>query len=183
MLAANFAIRGQIIWGKDRFALSRGDYHWRHEPCWYVVREGSKGHWAGDRKQSTLWEIPAREDGGHGHGTQKPVECMRRPILNNSRRGDSVYDPFLGSGTTLIAAEMEGRKCFAMEIAPEYVQVAIERWQTFTGRVARREDGVTLDHLRSAMDGPNRIREIGRKAERLARGKKQKPSLDLEEHQ
>ena len=76
--ACGFEIRAQIIWGKDRFALSRGHYHWQHEPCWYAVR--GTAHWSGDRSQSTLWRIPAREDGGHGHGTQKPVECMRRPM-------------------------------------------------------------------------------------------------------
>jgi len=107
--ACGFALRAQIIWGKDRFALSRGDYHWQHEPCWYAVRNGAKGHWSGGRSQSTLWSIPARDDSGHGHGTQKPVECMKRPIENNSSPGQAVYDPFLGSGTTIIAAEMTGR--------------------------------------------------------------------------
>ena len=98
-------MRAQIIWAKDRFALSRGHYHWQHEPCWYAVRGASKSNWVGDRKQSTLWHINAREDDGHGHGTQKPVECMRRPIENNSSPGQAVYEPFSGSGTTIIAAE------------------------------------------------------------------------------
>ncbi len=80
--ATGFEIRSQIIWAKDRFALSRGHYHWQHEPCLYAVR--GTAHWKGDRSQSTLWQIPSREDRGHGHGTQKPVECMRRPMLNNS---------------------------------------------------------------------------------------------------
>jgi DNA modification methylase len=133
---AGLAVRSQIIWNKDRFALGRGDYHWRHEPAWYAVREGKKGSWAGDRKQDTVWNIPAREDGGHGHGTQKPIECMRRPIVNNSKAGDAVYDPFLGSGTTLIAAQMEARVCYGLEISPQYGQVIIERWQAFTGEVA-----------------------------------------------
>ena len=84
-----FEIVSQIIWAKDRFALSRGDYHWQHEPCWYAVKKGSKHQWCGARNQSTLWSIKAREDGGHGHGTQKPVECMRRPIENN---GDYALD-------------------------------------------------------------------------------------------
>jgi hypothetical protein len=75
--------------------LSRGDYHWQHEPCWYAVREKGKGHWAGDRKQTTLWQIPSRDqDAETVHGTQKPVECMRRPILNNSSPGQAVYEPF-----------------------------------------------------------------------------------------
>ncbi len=132
--ASGFAIRAQIVWGKDRFALSRGHYHWQHEPCWYAVR--GTAHWTGDRSQSTLWRIPARDDAGHGHGTQKPVECMRRPILNNSSPGQVVYDPFLGSGTTIIAAEMEGRSCCGLEISAAYCDVVIKRWQDFTGEQA-----------------------------------------------
>ncbi len=149
--AATFDIRCQIIWAKDRFALSRGDYHWQHEPCWYAVRRSAKGHWAGDRKQSTLWSIPAREDAGHGHGTQKPVECMKRPIENNSSPGQAVYEPFSGSGTTIIAAEMTGRACHAIEIMPVYVDVAITRWQYFTGEQATLEStGETFKQVSEA---------------------------------
>jgi len=132
--ASGFDIRAQIIWAKDRFALSRGHYHWQHEPCWYAVR--GTAHWTGDRSQSTLWQIPSREDRGHGHGTQKPVECMRRPMLNNSSPGQAVYEPFCGSGTSIIAAETIGRVCHAIEIEPAYVDVAIARWQAFTGKTA-----------------------------------------------
>ena len=131
--ASGFDIRSQIIWAKDRFAFSRGHYHWQHEPCWYVVRGTAGANWSGDRKQSTVWTSPARDDDGHGHGTQKPVECMRRPMENNSSPGQAVYEPFSGSGTTIIAAEMTGRSCFAIEIDPAYVDVAIQRWQAFTG--------------------------------------------------
>ena len=137
LVAAGFAIRSQIIWAKDRLVLSRGDYHWQHEPCWYAVRAKGKGHWAGDRKQTTLWQIANRDqDADTVHGTQKPVECMRRPILNNSSPGQAVYEPFMGSGTTLIAAETTGRVCFGVELNPAYVDVAIERWQSFTGQDA-----------------------------------------------
>jgi DNA modification methylase len=132
--ASGFQIRSQIIWAKDRFALSRGDYHWQHEPCWYAVR--NTGGWTGDRSQSTLWNIKSREDGGHGHGTQKPVECMRRPIVNNSSPGQLVYDPFLGSGTTLAAAELTGRVCCGLELDPKYVDVVVQRWQTLSGKLA-----------------------------------------------
>ena len=138
--ASGFDIRSQIIWAKDRFALSRGHYHWQHEPCWYAVRGTARTNWSGDRKQSTLWTINAREDDGHGHGTQKPVECMRRPIENNSSPGQVVYEPFSGSGTTIIAAEMTGRCCFAIELDPAYVDVAVLRWQAFTGGTATLED-------------------------------------------
>src|SRR4051794_19475237 len=143
--ATGFNLRAQIIWAKDRFAFSRGHYHWQHEPCWYAVRGTSGAHWSGDRKQSTVWTIPARDDDGHGHGTQKPIECMRRPIENNSSPGQAIYDPFSGSGTTIIAAEMTGRSCFAIEIDPAYVDVAVLRWQAFTGDTATlAEDGRSL---------------------------------------
>ena len=133
---AGFEHRSMIIWAKDRFTLGRGHYHWQHEPAWYVVRKGATGHWNGARDQSTVWNIKARDDSGVGHGTQKPVECMRRPILNNSQPGDAVYEPFLGSGTTLIAAESEGRRCFGIELNPAYVDVVVKRWQEFTGKEA-----------------------------------------------
>ncbi|MBL6425910.1 MAG: site-specific DNA-methyltransferase [Maritimibacter sp.] len=129
LTAAGFDIRSQIIWAKDRLVLSRGHYHWQHEPCWYAVR--GKGHWSGDRKQSTLWSIPNRDqDAETVHGTQKPVECMRRPILNNSNVGQAVYEPFAGSGTTIIAAESTKRMCLAVELDPAYVDVCVLRWQT-----------------------------------------------------
>ena len=147
LIASGFAIRSQIIWAKERLVLSRGDYHWQHEPCWYAVRDKATGHWSGDRTQTTLWSIPSRDhDAATAHGTQKPVECMRRPINNNSKTGDAVYDPFCGSGTTIIAAEMTGRRCMAIELNPVYVDMAIQRWQAFAGRDARLEaSGKTYD--------------------------------------
>ena len=145
--ASGFSIRSQIIWAKQHFALSRGDYHWHHEPCWYAVREGKSSRWCGDRSQSTLWQVAnlnpiggSREE-ATGHGTQKPLELMRRPILNNSVRGDVVYDPFLGSGTTLIAAEATERNCCGLDIDPRYVDVIVRRWQQFTGKQAVLEAG------------------------------------------
>ena len=91
LTASGFEIRSQIIWAKERLVMSRGHYHWQHEPCWYAVR--GKGHWSGDRKQTTLWRIPNRDqDAETIHGTQKPVECMRRPLLNNSSRGPCPRD-------------------------------------------------------------------------------------------
>lgn len=130
--AVGFKVRAQIIWAKDRMALSRGDYHWQHEPCWYAVREGRPGLRNDDRTQTTLWEIPARDDAGHGHGTQKPVECMARPIRNHECH--SVFEPFSGSGTTIIACERLGKPCYAMEISPGYVAVALQRWSDATGK-------------------------------------------------
>lgn len=134
LLASGFEVRSQIIWTKERLVLSRGHYHWQHEPCWYAVKSGGKGMWAGDRKQTTVWPISARgQDAETVHGTQKPVECMRRPMLNNSSTGQAVYEPFMGSGTTLIAAESCQRLCLGIELDPAYVDVAVERWQHFTG--------------------------------------------------
>ncbi|MBL6081581.1 site-specific DNA-methyltransferase [Belnapia sp. T18] len=144
LTACGFEIRAQIVWAKDRLVLGRGHYHWQHEPCWYAVRKAAGGHWAGDRKQTTLWQIASRgQDAETVHGTQKPVECMRRPIENNSSPGQAVYEPFCGSGTTLIAAEMTGRTCHAIELSPAYVDVSVLRWQAFTGQQAVREgDGL-----------------------------------------
>ena len=122
-----YELRSQIIWAKDRMALSRGDYHWKHEPCWYAVKKGETGKRNEDRTQTTLWEIEARDDSGHGHGTQKPLECMARPIRNHE--GD-VYEPFAGSGTTLVACQNLNRKCYAIEISPNYCAVILERMQT-----------------------------------------------------
>jgi DNA modification methylase len=152
LVASGFAIRSQIIWAKDRLVLSRGDYHWQHEPAWYAVRAKGKGHWAGDRKQTTLWQIPSKDqDAATVHGTQKPVECMRRPMLNNASPGQAVYEPFMGSGTTLIAAETTGRICYGIELNPAYVDVAIERWQRFTGEDAMLDgDGSSHGAIASA---------------------------------
>jgi DNA modification methylase len=135
LIACGFAIRSQIIWAKERLVLSRGHYHWMHEPCWYAVK--GKAYWNGDRKQVTVWNIPSRgQDADTIHGTQKPVECMKRPMENNSSPGQAVYEPFSGSGTTIIAAEITGRACLAMELNPTYVDVAVKRWEDFTGQKA-----------------------------------------------
>jgi len=133
---SGFKIRSQIIGAKNNIVISRGDYHWKHEPCWYAVREGKTGHWNGDRKQSTLWEIDKPLKSETGHSTQKPIECMERPILNNSEKEDFVFDPFGGSGSTLIACEKTERKCLMMEIDPHYVDVIVKRWQEYTGKKA-----------------------------------------------
>lgn len=141
-----FEVRAQIVWAKQHFVISRGHYHYQHEPCWYAVRKGRTAHWCGDRKQSTLWQInngllqggPRKaEDAITGHGTQKPVEAMARPMRNHDVA--EVYEPFCGSGTTVIAAEQLGRRCYAMEIDPRYCDVIVERWERLTGQKARLE--------------------------------------------
>ena len=145
--SAGFALRSQIVWVKQHFALSRGDYHWQHEPCWYAVRRGATARWCGDRTQSTVWSVPnlnshggrrEGEDAPTGHGTQKPVTLFEIPIRNHTARGDAVYDPFCGSGTSLIAAEKLGRTAYLMDIDPQYVQVTITRWEQYTGKTAQR---------------------------------------------
>jgi DNA modification methylase len=151
LIACDFALRSQIVWAKSNFAIGRGDYHWHHEPCWYAVRKGAVGHYNGDRKQTTLWQIPKPSKSETGHGTQKPVECMKRPIENNSSPGQAVYEPFSGSGTTIIAGEMTGRCIHAIELNPTYVDVAVERWQQFTGKQAIHEaSGKTYDEMKAA---------------------------------
>jgi DNA modification methylase len=146
--AVDFQIRSQIIWRKQHFALSRGHYHWAHEPAWYAVRKGATNVWRGDRTQRTVWDVENLNPmGGHrsgenavtGHGTQKPVQLFVIPILNHTVAGDAIYDPFCGSGTALIAAEKTGRTCVALDVDPVYVQVAVSRWEAFTGQKARRE--------------------------------------------
>jgi DNA modification methylase len=137
LTASGFDIRSQIIWTKERLVLSRGHYHWQHEPCWYAVRSSGNGAWSGDRKQTTVWPVSSKaQDAQTVHGTQKPVECMRRPMLNNSSVGQAVYEPFMGSGTTLIAAETSQRMCLGLELNPAYVDVAVQRWQNLTGEKA-----------------------------------------------
>jgi DNA modification methylase len=135
LLEAGFLLRSQIVWVKDSFAISRGHYHWQHECCAYAVKNGETADWIGDRSQSTVWRMARRGTGElqTDHGTQKPVDCMRRPIHNHE--GD-VYDPFVGSGTTLLAAHLEGRRCFAMEISPRYCDMVLRRFESLTGETA-----------------------------------------------
>lgn len=146
LIDAGFKLRSQIIWAKSNFVIGRGDYHWHHEPCWYAVK--GTGHWTGDRKQSTLWQIDKPRKSETGHSTQKPVECMRRPMENNSSPGQAIYEPFSGSGTTIIAGEQIGRHVYAIELNPAYVDMAIMRWQNFTGNQAVLDgDGRTFDEI------------------------------------
>jgi DNA modification methylase len=150
LLSCDLHIRAQVIWAKSQFVIGRGDYHPQHEPCWYAVRKGKTGHYDGGRKQSTLWQIDKPQKSETGHSTQKPVECMKRPIENNSSPGQAVYEPFSGSGTTIIAAEMTGRCCHAIELNPAYVDVAVTRWQDFTGNEAVLEStGQTFGEVKS----------------------------------
>lgn len=134
LAASGFEVRMTIIWSKRHIPISRGHYHVRHEPCLYAVRKGATASWVGGRDQTTIWDATLDGNVPGGHSTQKPVELMARPMRNHDY--PDVYDPFLGSGTTLIAAEQLGRRCFAMEISPAYCDVAIARWERLTGQTA-----------------------------------------------
>jgi len=138
LIACGFEVRYLIVWAKQRHTFGRGHYHHQHEPCWFVARKGSQAHWIGDRTQTTLWQIDNNRSNDTGHGTQKPMECMARAIRNHD--APLIYDPFLGSGTTLIAAEQLGRACYGMEISPAYCDVIVKRWETMTGQKATREE-------------------------------------------
>jgi len=121
-----------IIWAKDRFVLGRADYQRQYEPLWFGWREGAAHHWCGDRTQGDVWTIP-RPAESELHPTMKPLALVERAIENSSRAGDRVLDLFLGSGTSVIAAERTGRICYGMELDAHYGRIAIARWEAFTG--------------------------------------------------
>lgn len=147
---AGFEIRSQLIWKKPNFAISRGDYHWQHEPLLYACRKGRPSKWCGDRSQSTIWEISNRLEATDktDHGTQKPLECMARPIRNHGKDDDSVYDPFGGSGTTMVASEEIGRQSFLMELHPPYVDVTLMRMRSrFGSEITLEETGQSFEEV------------------------------------
>jgi len=127
-----------LIWAKDRFVLGRADYQRSYEPIWYGWREGTRHYWCGDRDQGDVWSI-ARPVEAPLHPVMKPVPLMERAISNSSTDGTLVLDPFLGSGSTLIAAERTGRRCAGIELDPLYVDVSLARWERFSGQVAAHE--------------------------------------------
>jgi DNA modification methylase len=142
LLRIGFLHHQQIIWNKGRTVLTRTHYWFQHEPCWYVRKKNAP--WLGKAgENSTIWNSPSpkfimggSDEEKYDHPTQKPVDLMRRPILNHLRRGELVYDPFLGSGTTLAAAELTERVCYGLELDPKYADVVVERWQNLTGKLA-----------------------------------------------
>jgi hypothetical protein len=151
-----FVHHQQIIWNKGRTVLTRTHYWFQHEPCWYVRKKNAP--WYGKPgENSTIWDSPSpkfilggSDEDKFDHPTQKPLEVMRRPIVNHTKRGELVYDPFLGSGTTLVAAELTGRVCCGLELDPKYVDVIVERWQRLNGAQARLEgNNVSFEEMRS----------------------------------
>jgi DNA modification methylase len=160
LLRIGFLHHQQIIWNKGRAVLTRTPYWFAHEPAWFVRKKNAP--WYGKAgENSTIWEVasPKFIMGGSGeekfdHPTQKPLELMRRPILNHTKRGEAVYDPFLGSGTTLMAAELTERICCGIELDPKYCDVIVRRWEEFTGRKATLEaDGRTFERVKAERIG------------------------------
>lgn len=132
--AAAILIHRQIIWCKPSLVFGRGDYHWQHELCFYGWRKGFRPPFYGPRNQTTMWQIDRETNADHP--TAKPVELWIAPIKNHTKIGEAMYEPFSGSGSQIIAAEKTGRRCFAMEISPQYVDLAVRRWQQYTGQRA-----------------------------------------------
>ena len=137
--AASIQARPAVsVWVKDALVLGRGDYHSRSEPLLYGWKPGAKHHAVKDRRQDNVWEIPRPRESEH-HPTIKPVALVERCLRNSTDEGDVVLDPFLGSGTTLIAAERTGRVCYGIELDPRYVDVAVARWEAFAGKQAEKQ--------------------------------------------
>jgi DNA modification methylase len=156
LLKIGFVHHQQIIWNKGRTVLTRTHYCFQHEPCWYVRKKNAP--WYGKPgKHSTIWDAPSPKfirgssnERKFDHPTQKPQPLMELPIRNHTRRGELVYDPFLGSGTTLIAAETTGRICCGLELDPKYVDVIIARWQQASGKTATLDSsGATFEQVQS----------------------------------
>lgn len=134
---AGFHIQSQLIWVKNQFLLGRTDYHWRHEIIWYGYT-GTNHYWCGDRTVDTIWEIHKDKHSDYKHPTQKPVDLVIKAIKNSSIKDNIILDPFLGSGTSLLACEQTGRICYGIELVPEYIDVIITRWENFTGKKAKK---------------------------------------------
>ena len=149
---AGFDIKQQIIWNKNVHALSRSDYHWKHEPCWYAVKPQGERNWKGGRNKMTVWDVGSIvfEKDKTSHPTQKPVELYIKSLENHTSPGEYVYDPFGGSGTLIIACEKLGRRALVMELDPKFVDVILQRFQKFSGIEPKRDDGKSLSELRTA---------------------------------
>lgn len=149
---AGWTVRQCLIWKKSSLVLGRQDYQWQHEPCLYGWKDGAGHLWAADRKQTTILEFDKPIRNGE-HPTMKPVALFEYQMLNNTKGGDIVLDSFGGSGTTLVAAEKNGRVSRLMELDPKYCDVIVKRWQDFTGKKATLEsDGREFDEVGKKRD-------------------------------
>ena len=129
---AGFYLSGCCIRKKNSLVLGRSPYQWQHEPCLYGWKKKGKHQWFSDRKQTTIWEYD-RPKSSRDHPTMKPIQLMAYPIQNSSMRGTIVLDPFLGSGSTLIAADQTGRVCYGIELDEKFVDVIVKRYIEVTG--------------------------------------------------
>lgn len=134
---AGFEVRNPVIWVKNCGAFGFARYKFQHEPIFYAHVKGESDHWYGDKTQTTVWQ-EKKPAANRLHPTMKPVEIVQRALVNSSKRGDLILDLFMGSGTTLIASQTLGRRCFGMEIDPRYADVVVQRWQEYTGKKAVR---------------------------------------------
>jgi DNA modification methylase len=156
LLRIGFLYPQQIIWDKGRAVLTRTHYWFQHEPCWYVRKKNAPWYGKPGGENTSIWTSPSpkflmggSDEQKFDHPTQKPVALMRHSILNHTKRGELVYEPFLGSGTTLAAAELTERVCCGVELDPKYVDVIVQRWQTLSGKEATLEGhGATFEHAR-----------------------------------
>jgi DNA modification methylase len=164
LLRIGFLYPQQIIWNKGRVVLTRTHYWYQHEPCWYVRKKNAP--WFGEAgKCSTIWDSPSpkfimggSDEQKFDHPTQKPVELMRLPILNHTKRGEMVYEPFLGSGTTLAAAELTERVCYGIELDPKYVDVICKRYAQLTNQpVILDGDGRRFEEIAEERLGHDRV--------------------------
>ena len=144
--AADVILHRQIIWIKPVLLLGRGQYHWKHEPCFMGWVRGNRppdyGIGGGERNQTTVWvvgSIAHAERKEFNHSTPKPVGIFTIPIVKHLIAGEIAYDPFIGTGPQVVAAEQLNRRCFGMELEPSYVEVAVNRWEKFTGKTAKLE--------------------------------------------
>jgi DNA modification methylase len=177
LLRIGFLYPQQIIWNKGRTVLTRTHYWYQHEPCWYVRKKNAP--WFGKAgENSTVWDSPspkfimgASDEEKYDHPTQKPTALFRRPLLNHLRRGGLIYDPFLGSGTSVAAAELTDRVCCGMELDPKYVDVIVQRWQDLSGKQARLDGhGATFEHTREGrlLEAQDALKEDALEAEKPA---------------
>lgn len=143
---AGWQVRQCLIWKKSMMVMGRQDYHWKHEPCLYGWKEGAGHLWATDRKQTTILEFDKPIRNGE-HPTMKPVALFEYQLLNNTKGGDIVLDSFGGSGTTLLAAEKNGRVAYLMELDPKYCDVIVQRWEEFTGKKAELIPGTVTEEV------------------------------------
>lgn len=143
----NFNVRNQIIWAKSNFGWGFGRYKFKHEPIFYCHVKGQSDAWYGDKTQSTLWNVD-KPSANKVHPTMKPIELIEMALHNSSKPKDVVVDLFGGSGSTLIACEKNGRKCYTMELSPHYCDVIVQRWQEFTGKKATLEtNGLSFEDV------------------------------------